>query len=141
MGQSAAQVAGGARAAEARPALPWRKAAWWAWAAAYAAAGVVLFFCYLRLSGTRPVTSDGAANALQAWDMLHGNLLLRGWTVSDVSFYTTELPEYMGVELIRGLGPDVVHVARRRSPTRCWYCWRGCWPRGGRRAARGWSVS
>ena len=28
-----------------------------------------------------------------------------------MSFYTTELPEYMGVELIRGLGPDVVHVA------------------------------
>jgi hypothetical protein len=43
--------------------------------------------------------------------MLHGDPLLRGWTVGDVSFYTTELPEYMGVELIRGLGPDVVHVA------------------------------
>ena len=59
----------------------------------------------------QPAASAGAANALQAWDMLHGNLLLRGWTVSDVSFYTTELPEYMGVELIRGLGSDVVHVA------------------------------
>jgi hypothetical protein len=82
-----------------------------AWAAGYAVAGVVLFLAYLRVSWTRPDTSDGAANALQAWDMLHGNLLLQGWTVSDVSFYTTELPEYMGVELIRGLGPGVVHVA------------------------------
>jgi hypothetical protein len=81
------------------------------WTAGYAVAGVALLLAYLRVSGTRPDTSDGAANALQAWDMLHGNLLLHGWTVSDVSFYTTELPEYMGVELIRGLGPGVVHVA------------------------------
>jgi len=43
--------------------------------------------------------------------MLHGNLLLHGWTLTDVSFYTTELPEYMAVELIRGLGPAVVHTA------------------------------
>jgi len=75
------------------------------------AAGLVLFVCYRQLSQTQPVNSDGAAIALQAWDMLHGNPLLRGWTVADVSLYTTELPEYMGVELIRGLGPDVVHVA------------------------------
>ena len=43
--------------------------------------------------------------------MLHGNPLLRGWTLTDVSFYTTELPEYIAVELIRGLGPSVVHVS------------------------------
>ena len=43
--------------------------------------------------------------------MLHGNLVLHGWTLTDVSFYTTELPEYMLVELIRGLGPAVVHTA------------------------------
>ena len=111
MGQPTAEVAGEAGTAEAPPTRSWRKLAWWAWVAPYVVAGVTLFFCYRRLSETQPVTSDGAANALQAWDMLHGNLLLRGWTVSDVSFYTTELPEYMGVELIRGLGPDVVHVA------------------------------
>ena len=111
MGQRAAEVAGEAGTAEVPPARSWRKLAWWAWVAAYVVAGVILFFCYRRLSGTQAVTSDGAASALQAWDMLHGNPLLRGWTVSDVSFYTTELPEYAGVELIRGLGPDVVHVA------------------------------
>ena len=43
--------------------------------------------------------------------MLHGNLLLRGWWLSDVSFYTTELPEYMLVELARGLNPGVINVA------------------------------
>jgi hypothetical protein len=69
------------------------------------------FLCYLRLGSTRAVDSDGAAQALQAWDMLHGNVLLHGWTLSDVSFYTTELPQYMAVELVRGLGADVVNVA------------------------------
>jgi hypothetical protein len=87
------------------------------WPAVITAAAIVLFLCYLRLSMTQRVTSDGASNALQAWDMLHGNPLLRGWTLTDVSFYTTELPQYMGVELVRGLGPDVVHTAAAMSYT------------------------
>jgi hypothetical protein len=79
---------------------------------AVCALGVIAgFACYLRLARTRAVNSDGAGNALQAWDMLHGNLLLHGWSLSDVSFYTTELPEYMAVEFVRGLHADVVHVA------------------------------
>jgi hypothetical protein len=74
--------------------------------------GVVMAFaCCLRLARTRAVDSDGASQALQAWDMLHGNVLLHGWWLSDVSFYTTELPEYVLVELVRGLNQDVVHVA------------------------------
>jgi hypothetical protein len=43
--------------------------------------------------------------------MLHGNVLLRGWPVSDVSFCITELPEYLVLDMVRGPGPDVVHVA------------------------------
>ena len=70
-----------------------------------------LFCCYVRLSATFPGGSDGASNALEAWDLLHGNWLLRGWTLTDVSFYTTELPEYAAVELARGLNPGVLHVA------------------------------
>jgi hypothetical protein len=73
--------------------------------------GLALFTVFLRMSRTVPVNSDGASNALQAWAMLHGNPLLRGWQLSDVSFYTTELPQYMLLETIRGLTPDVVHVA------------------------------
>jgi hypothetical protein len=49
--------------------------------------------------------------------MLHGNLLLHGWSLSDVSFYTTELPQYMLVELVRGLNPGVVHVAAAMTYT------------------------
>ena len=80
----------------------------WTWAA-IVAGFPLLFLCGLRGAGQLSVQSDGAATALQAWAMLHGNLLLHGWVVSDVSFYTTELPEYMLVEAVRGLRPDVVH--------------------------------
>jgi hypothetical protein len=90
--------------------LPARRRRWLV-ALAWLLCAALLFVCYLRISRTVPTNSDGAANALQAWDMLHGNLLLRGWWLSDVSFYTTELPEYMLVELAHGLNADVVHVA------------------------------
>ena len=89
----------------------------WLVTAAWTAATLAGFAAYLRLARTRPVNSDGASQALQAWDMLHGNPLLRGWTMTDVSFYTTELPQYMLVELVRGLGADVVHVAAAMTYT------------------------
>jgi hypothetical protein len=81
-----------------------------AWCAAVILAGAALFACYLLQARTYGVTSDGAANALQAWDMSHGNVLLHGWWLSDVSFYTTELPEYVLVETITGLRPEVVDL-------------------------------
>ena len=82
-----------------------------AWPAGLIAAGIALFVCYLHVSRTEAVSSDGATNALQAWNMLHGNPLLSGWLLGHVSFYTTELPEYMLVEAIRGLSADVLHVS------------------------------
>ncbi len=88
-----------------------------AWLAGLIAVGIGLYLCYLHVSRTERVGSDGASNALQAWAMLHGNPLLRGWTVSDVSFYTTELPEYMLVEHFRGLNADVLHVSAAISYT------------------------
>jgi hypothetical protein len=74
------------------------------------AAVAVLLFCYLRIAGTSPVVSDGAGDALQAWDMLHGNPLLHGWWAADVSFWTTELPLYALVEAAAGLRAEVVHI-------------------------------
>ena len=110
---AAAAVADQPAADTGRPAQQpgWLGRARLAWIGAYLAAGVVLFLCYLRVSGTQSISSDGGSNALEAWDMLHGNLLLHGWTVTDVSFYTTELPEYMILELIRGISPALVHTA------------------------------
>jgi hypothetical protein len=66
--------------------------------------------CYLRIAGTTPVLSDGAGDALQGWDMVHGNVLLHGWRATDVSFWTTELPQYALVTAVAGLRPEVVHI-------------------------------
>ena len=82
-----------------------------AWGGGLLLAGIGLFTLYLRQSQLAPFNADGAAQTLQAWDMLHGNPLLKGWWVTDVSFYTTELPEYMLVEVFRGMRPDVVHIS------------------------------
>ena len=99
------------------PGRPAPGARWLVRAAAVVLAAAVLFVCYWRQSLTQPISSDGAANALQAWDMLHGNLLLHGWLLSDVSFYTTELPQYMVIEAVRGLGPEVVNLAAAMTYT------------------------
>jgi hypothetical protein len=99
------------------PAGASRLPGWSRWAAGTVLAGIVLMLCYLRTAGTVPVLSDGAGNALQAWDMLHGNLLLHGWWVTDVSFYTTELPQFMLVEVVAGLRPEVVHICAAMTYT------------------------
>jgi hypothetical protein len=104
-----------ASTSHARPVAPGTRR--WAWPVLFAAAGLALFVVYLRQAQTVPVMSDGASNALQAWDLLHGNVLLRGWTTSDVSFYTTEIPQYMLVVLVHGLNADVVHIAAAMTYT------------------------
>ena len=91
--------------------------AWLWWLGVTAGAAVVLMYCYLRIAGTVPVLSDGAANALQAREMLHGNLLLHGWWVTDVSFLTIELPEYALLIAVGGLHPEVVHIGAAMTYT------------------------
>src|SRR5580700_3449479 len=81
-----------------------------AWALALAVALAALFLLALSQSLTSALSSDGASNILQAQAMLHGNPLLSGWWTSDVSFFTTELPEYALVVAARGASPDVVHI-------------------------------
>ena len=66
----------------------------WAAVPVYLLAGAVLFVAYLRLSETYGLNSDSANVLLMGWDLLHGNLLLHGWYMSDVSFFPTELPQY-----------------------------------------------
>ena len=78
---------------------------------AVAALTVGLFWCYLLQSRTQAANSDAVGQVLQGWDMLHGNLLLRGWALSDVSFYTFEVPLDGLISVIYGLRIDVVHVA------------------------------
>ncbi|HEX6682695.1 MAG TPA: hypothetical protein VF062_07870 [Candidatus Limnocylindrales bacterium] len=68
-----------------------------------------LFLAYVALARSLGVSADAASNALQAWEMLHGNVLLREWTLTDVSFYTNELLLFMAVELVTGLHGDAVY--------------------------------
>ncbi|HTB55848.1 MAG TPA: hypothetical protein VK719_11335, partial [Trebonia sp.] len=77
-------TAGPRQGRTARERGPWPRR--WAWPAAFTAGALLLFFAVLRLAGTQPVKADAASNALQAWQMLHGNPLLHGWWLTDVSF-------------------------------------------------------
>jgi hypothetical protein len=83
---------------------------WYLFGLAISLAIVSLYLAYYGQAQTLPSNPDGASQALQAWDMLHGNLLLRGWSLTDVTFYTTELPQYMLVEIVHGLSGAVVHI-------------------------------
>ena len=76
-----------------------------AWAAGIALAAGLLFLAYLRQFQRVPVGSDAGSVALQAWDMRHGNFLLHGWAMSDVSFWPTELMQYVVLEALYGLRP------------------------------------
>jgi len=82
----------------------------WTWIIGTLLAAAVLMFCYLRVAGTTQVNSDGAGLVLEASSVLHGNVLLHGWWATDVSFYTTELPEYVAVTAFAGIRPEVVHI-------------------------------
>jgi len=80
-------------------------------------AAVGLFTLYLQVSRTYPENSDEANILLMAWDMLHGHVMLHGWWMSDVSFYTTELPQYVLLESFLGLHADTAHVGAAMTYT------------------------
>ena len=79
-------------------------------ALAWTAGAAALFALYLRIKVSMAPDSDTANNALQAWDMLHGHLLLHGWLTGDVPFYTFELPLMAIVEIFFGLHNVAMHV-------------------------------
>jgi hypothetical protein len=72
---------------------------------------VGLFEAYLHLSQTFAENSDEANILLMAQDMLHGNLYLSGWHVSDVPFITTELPQMALLVKMFGLSLNTAHIA------------------------------
>jgi hypothetical protein len=83
----------------------WRAAALWV------GTGLALYAFLLRISFSERINSDGANNALQAWDLVHGHLLLHGWHIGDATFYAFELPLNGIMQLIFGLGDDATHIA------------------------------
>lgn len=83
----------------------------WAVVVAWIAVGLALFAFFLRISFSARVNSDGSNNALQAWDLVHGHLLLHGWHIGDATFYFFELPLIGIMELVFGLGDLAAHLA------------------------------
>jgi hypothetical protein len=114
-------VAGATAEAETSPQDGARPPGRWTWSwwktAAFAVAGAAVFCVYLRLSNTSALNSDSANYLLMASDLLHGNLLLHGWYMSDVSVYTTELPQYALLESFLGLHAETAHVAAAMTYT------------------------
>jgi hypothetical protein len=99
--QGAGQGSRGARTAMRR----------WAVLAAWIGVGLALYAFFVRISFSGRVNSDGSNNALQAWDLVHGHLLLHGWHIGDATFYFFELPLIGIMELTFGLGDLAAHLA------------------------------
>jgi len=91
-----------------------RPASWparrWLIAFAWTLAAVAMYLVNLRLSQTVSTDSDAATDALQALDIIHGNVLLHGWLIGDVTFITTEIPEYVLVIVVHGFSAGLIHV-------------------------------
>src|SRR5580704_4781639 len=96
---------------------PWPASRRWIEVAAFVLAAAALFAVYLRLSRTVPENSDEANLLLQASDVLHGNVLLHGWYKADVSFYTTELPQYVLLVILFGVHANTAHIAAAMTYT------------------------
>jgi hypothetical protein len=69
----------------------------------------VMFALNVRLSETTAANSDGASQALQAWDLLHGNIAQHGWITGDVAYFPNDVLEYALIELVHGLNAGDVH--------------------------------
>ena len=84
-----------------------RKATQIALAVAFIAA---LWAVYTHLAWTVPINSDYASILLEAEDAAHGNIFLRGWTLTAVTFYTTDLPFYVLAVKLCGFTPTLLRA-------------------------------
>jgi len=83
----------------------------WLTVAVWLGGSLALAVLFVQISMTARAMSDGANNALQAWDMLHGHLLLHGWQIGDANYYFLELPLMALAEALFGLGNFAEHVS------------------------------
>ena len=68
---------------------------------------VYLYLTFLRV----PLNSDHANQVLQAADILSGNFFLKGWNLTGVSFYLSEIPFYILGSAIAGIDTYAYHIA------------------------------
>ncbi len=69
---------------------------------------IVLGLLTARVAKVYPVSSDDATGVLEATAVLRGNPLLMGWTVSNISFVTTDLPFYVAGVAVNGVKPSLM---------------------------------
>jgi len=74
--------------------------------------GLLLLLAALitRIACTEQALSDGSNTILEGWDFAHGNVLLHGWILSDVSFYALEIPVAALSVLAVGASAMAVHL-------------------------------
>ena len=81
---------------------------------------VLLAFCaisaiaFLNMARV-PINSDFANHVLEGADWINGNFFLKGWTLTGISFLTTELPYYGLSAAILGIQPFTYVLAAGMS--------------------------
>lgn len=71
-----------------------------------------LYLLYLLYSVSKlPMNSDGATMLLYADEVLSGNIFLSGWSLSGLTFFTTDLPFYLIGVWVFGVGLKAFHTA------------------------------
>ncbi len=80
-------------------------------ALAWLVGAAAVYTLFLLITRGEAFSSDPSNNALQAWDMLHGHLLLHDWILGDVTFYTFELPLIAVAEAVFGLSVTSLAVS------------------------------
>src|SRR5262249_55271617 len=87
----------------------WKRTLWWLAGLIVALIGLGAIAVFTpRVARVYPVSSDDATGVLEADAILHGNVLLRGWTLSNVSFVTTDLPFYIVGVALAGMRPSLL---------------------------------
>jgi hypothetical protein len=85
-----------------------RRLRWLAARAALAIGLIALGMLTAQVAKPYPVSSDDATGVLEAATVLRGNVLLSGWTVSNISFLATDLPYYVAGVALKGVSPALL---------------------------------
>lgn len=71
---------------------------------------LILTVFYIILSKHTPMNSDHASIILEAKDIFEGNILLKNWTLSTVSYYTTDIPFYVIAIALYGFSNQLLYI-------------------------------
>ncbi|KHL92664.1 hypothetical protein QW71_27960 [Paenibacillus sp. IHB B 3415] len=70
---------------------------------------IFAFYFFNKLSWRAMPNSDYASIILEAQSFLKGNFILKNWSLTNISFYTTDLPFYVIAMFFEGFTPKLMH--------------------------------